>query len=235
MDTSPMPGVHLLGHLLQKRKDDKPLDLRLLEEYLKKAFTGPEPSVEDSPQGHSELLLEDRDSPDEAGLSQPWCPSPKPEDPKSHKSTTDMLELEDLIHLHSSEWSPMDKVAQYVARRFHKPLDKEIRAGLKTECPCLSLPGKVAFIHDLDPRMGTFLQKYMKDPNKGFNRSWYSWEDKHLDVSGPLTKILDLSEEAQTTGTHVFLETLKLDSTGSHISRQCQLCPLNQTTALLPP
>ncbi|KAJ1104808.1 hypothetical protein NDU88_002217 [Pleurodeles waltl] len=107
---------------------EKPADLGV-SESLKKVFTRLEPSVEDSPQGPLELPLvsDDGDSPDEVGPSRPWRPLPL-DDPKFQEPVTDMLEPEDLIHPRSSEWSPMDKVARYVASRLRKPLDKE---GLK--------------------------------------------------------------------------------------------------------
>ncbi|KAJ1088295.1 hypothetical protein NDU88_001453 [Pleurodeles waltl] len=45
----------------------------------------------------------------------------------------------------------------------------------------------------LDPSMATFLRKFAKDPKKGLDRAWRSCQDKLLDLSGPLMKILDLA------------------------------------------
>lgn len=48
----------------------------------------------------------------------------------------------------------------------------------------------------------------MKDPRRGIDRSWWSCQDKLLDVIGPLTKILDMAEEAKVTGSAISPEVL---------------------------
>lgn len=48
--------------------------------------------------------------------------------------------------------------------------------------------------------MATFLQKYIRDPKKGIDKSWKNCQDKLLDLTGPLTKILELAEEAKSLG-----------------------------------
>ncbi|KAJ1152015.1 hypothetical protein NDU88_004794 [Pleurodeles waltl] len=71
-------GVSLLKRSPQKRKDEKPADLGMFES-LKKAFTRPNPSLEDSPQGPIELPLlpDDGDPSAEARPSHPWRPLPQ--------------------------------------------------------------------------------------------------------------------------------------------------------------
>lgn len=51
--------------------------------------------------------------------------------------------------------------------------------------------------------MLTYLRKYSKDPKKGIDRAWRSCQDKMLDLSGPLTKILELAFRAKETGASV--------------------------------
>ncbi|KAJ1103503.1 hypothetical protein NDU88_000926 [Pleurodeles waltl] len=99
---------------------------------------------------------------------------------------------EDIIHPRSTEWVPVPEVANYVQDRLRKSFEKEVRNTLRSECPRPSLLGKVADTPELDPSMATFLRKFAKDPKKGLDRAWRGCQDKLLDVSGPLSKILDL-------------------------------------------
>lgn len=91
-------------------------------------------------------------------------------------------------------------MAKYAASRLRKPLDQEVRSRLRAECPRPSLAGKVAVTPEIDPRMATFLSKYIRDPKKGIDRSWRACQDKLLDITGPLVKIFDMAEDAKTSG-----------------------------------
>lgn len=119
-----------------------------------------------------------------------------------------MLVPEDLVHPRASVWTPGKKVVQFVAGRMMKPLEKEVRACLQAECPRPALAGKVAVTPEIDARMDTFLQKYIRDPKKGIDRSWKACQDKLLDSCGPLTKILDLAQEAKALGTTLSPESI---------------------------
>ncbi|KAJ1130328.1 hypothetical protein NDU88_008681 [Pleurodeles waltl] len=46
-----------------------------------------------------------------------------------------------------------------------------------------------------------FFKKLPKDPNKGLDRAWKGCQDKLLDLSGPITKILELAVQAKETDT----------------------------------
>ena len=46
----------------------------------------------------------------------------------------------------------------------------------------------------------SFLKKTSKDPSKGIDRALRACQDKLLDVSGPLAKILELSFDALDMG-----------------------------------
>lgn len=56
--------------------------------------------------------------------------------------------------------------------------------------------------------MSAFLQKFIRDPKKGIDRSWRACQDKLLDALGPITKILDMAEEAKESGSIISPETL---------------------------
>ncbi|KAJ1195307.1 hypothetical protein NDU88_004588 [Pleurodeles waltl] len=75
----------------------------------------------------------------------------------------------------------------------------------------LSVPallGKVADTPELDPNMASFLRKFAKDPKKGLDRAWKGCQDKLLDLSGPLTKILDLAVESKESETPLDTEAI---------------------------
>lgn len=111
-----------------------------------------------------------------------------------------MLDPKLIMHPRSSEWTPSAEVASYVAGRVRTPLSKEARSRLRSECPHPSLDGKVALTPELDPRMATFLAKFIKDPKKGIDRSWRACQDMLLDALAPLTMLLDMAQDAKTSG-----------------------------------
>ncbi|KAJ1139051.1 hypothetical protein NDU88_005428 [Pleurodeles waltl] len=47
--------------------------------------------------------------------------------------------------------------------------------------------------------MAKFLRKFAKDPKKGLDHAWRGCQDKLLDLSGPLMKILDLAIQCKET------------------------------------
>ncbi|XP_078531608.1 uncharacterized protein LOC144818244 isoform X2 [Lissotriton helveticus] len=120
----------------------------------------------------------------------------------------DMLDLDDIVHPRSAEWVPAEKAALYLASRLRKPLENEARSRLRAECPRPTLEGKVSIIPDIESKMATFLAKFIKEPKKGIDRSWRACQDKLLDITGPLAKILDMAEEARVSGSLIYPEVL---------------------------
>ncbi|KAJ1148937.1 hypothetical protein NDU88_001761 [Pleurodeles waltl] len=148
-------------------------------------------------------MVEDSDG-EEVETGRPWRPGPSiPESRDPGESDSDMFEPEGIYHPRSSEWHPDPKVADYVASKLRQPLDKEIRARLRVECPRPTLPDRVASTPDIDPKMCTFFGKYVKDPKKGIDRSWRACQHKLLDIVGPLTQIIQLAEQAKMSNTHL--------------------------------
>lgn len=179
---------------------------RLRTAFLAKAPRLEQEALPETPEEQPFLFEGDDDSEedsldDQAGPSTNWYPSNAGPEPSSQpEELSDMLVPEDLVHPRSSAWVPSHKVSAFMARRLRKPLEKEVRACLRAECPRPVLPGKVATTPEVDQKMATFLQKYIRDPKKGIDRSWKNCQDKLLDLTGPLTKILELAEEAKSTG-----------------------------------
>ncbi|KAJ1149107.1 hypothetical protein NDU88_001925 [Pleurodeles waltl] len=103
-----------------------------------------------------------------------------------------LFDPENIIHPRSTEWVPCVEVAHYVQDRLRRGFDKDVRSTLRSECPRPSLLGKVADTPKLDPSVATFLKKFTKDPKKGLDHAWRGCQDKMLDLSGPITKILEL-------------------------------------------
>ncbi|XP_078506931.1 uncharacterized protein LOC144767311 [Lissotriton helveticus] len=107
---------------------------------------------------------------------------------------------QNVIHPRSTEWVPCVEVAHYVQTNLRQSFESQVRATLRSECPRPSLLGKVADTPELDPNMATFMRKFSKDPKKGLDRAWKGCKNKLLDVSGPLTKILDTAVTAKDKG-----------------------------------
>ncbi|KAJ1196049.1 hypothetical protein NDU88_005309 [Pleurodeles waltl] len=147
--------------------------------------------------------------------NRPWHqsdPSAPPQEETKAGATpqtdTDMLDPDDLTHLHVVEWAPDPKVASFVTGHLRKPQDKGVHNHLKAECPCPSLEGRVALTPEIDVEMANFLGKFRKDPKKGMDRSWGTCQDKLLDVVGPEVKILDMAEDAKSFGSLISPEAL---------------------------
>ncbi|KAJ1133154.1 hypothetical protein NDU88_011451 [Pleurodeles waltl] len=123
---------------------------------------------------------------------------------------------EEIVHPRSSSWVPPPEVAEYLQKHIRAGFDKDVRARLRAECPSPELEVKVTDTPDVDPTMVTFLKKWAKDPKKGLDRACRSCQDKLLDLSGPLAKILEMAyvaKESQHRG-----RTAPLDSAGLGVS-----------------
>ncbi|KAJ1201330.1 hypothetical protein NDU88_005143 [Pleurodeles waltl] len=107
------------------------------------------------------------------------------------------LELEDIVHPRSSLWLPPPEVADYVEAHIRSQSRTNILIEAVSECPRPDLPSKVTDIPELDPTLVTFLKKSTKDPKKGIDHAWRRCQDKLLDISGPLPKILELAFQAK--------------------------------------
>ncbi|XP_056378398.1 uncharacterized protein LOC130274287 [Hyla sarda] len=112
-------------------------------------------------------------------------------------------------HPRSGEWLPNSLVAQFMAIRINKALDRSTRNKMKAECPRPSLPHCSAITPELDPILNKFLMKTGKNPKKGIDRSFKSCQDKLLDLLGPLSKILDLVEESASSSKPIDIDVLR--------------------------
>ncbi|XP_056374397.1 uncharacterized protein LOC130272573 [Hyla sarda] len=114
-----------------------------------------------------------------------------------------------LKHPRSGEWEPQPQVSQFLNLWVRKPIDKATRNRLRAECPRPSIPNKLSITPEIDPPLVKYLNNTGKNPKKGVDRSFRTIQDRFLDLLGPLAKILDLTEEANTSGNPVNLEVLK--------------------------
>ncbi|XP_044134250.1 uncharacterized protein LOC122936383 [Bufo gargarizans] len=113
-----------------------------------------------------------------------------------------------LHHPRSSEWLPATHVTQYLEARIRTPLSKEARSKLRAECPRPLIPNKICETPTVDPKVVQFLAKTGFNPRKGLDSALKACQDKLLDMTGPLAKILDLAETARVAGTQVDPEDL---------------------------
>ncbi|XP_056389773.1 uncharacterized protein LOC130283973 [Hyla sarda] len=104
-----------------------------------------------------------------------------------------------ISHPRSGEWSPLPHVTQYVELWARKSLDRASRNKLRAECPRPFIPNKVVATPEVDPILMKYLMKSGKFPKKGIERSFKTIQERILDLMGPLTKILNLSEQAAST------------------------------------
>ncbi|KAJ1148326.1 hypothetical protein NDU88_001163 [Pleurodeles waltl] len=149
---------------------------------------------EDSLGSVRETLQEDLG--DRSGLSKrKKTETAKAPPPKAPRVLT--FSPEEIIHPRSSSWASPPDVAEYLQNHFRAGFDKDMRARLRAECPRPDLEGKVTDTPDIDPTMVIFLKKWAKDPKKGLDRAWRLCQDKVLDLSGPLAKILEMAYVAK--------------------------------------
>ncbi|XP_040204919.1 uncharacterized protein LOC120936540 [Rana temporaria] len=114
-----------------------------------------------------------------------------------------------ISHPRSGEWTPLPEVNQYIELWARKSLDRVSRNKLRAECPRPLIPNKVVATPEIDPILTKYLMKSGKFQRKGVERSFRSIQDRVLDMMGPLTKILNLSEQAAASGQPVDLQQLR--------------------------
>ncbi|KAJ1130623.1 hypothetical protein NDU88_008974 [Pleurodeles waltl] len=78
---------------------------------------------------------------------------------------------EEIIHPHSSSWTPPPEVAEYLQNHIRAGFDKDVRARLRAECPHPDLEGKITDTSEIHPTMVTFVKKWDKDPKKGLDQA----------------------------------------------------------------
>ncbi|XP_078496600.1 uncharacterized protein LOC144752592 [Lissotriton helveticus] len=130
----------------------------------------------------------------------------------THKSKPKQKEFDpaSIRHPNSTKWFPIDHVGEFFSARLRLPLDKSVRAKLKSECPKPSLPSHTTSTPSIDQPLITFFSKFGKDPRKGVDKAWSSCQDKLLDVVGPLARIFDLAESARLDGSDLNPEDISL-------------------------
>ncbi|XP_078541642.1 uncharacterized protein LOC144827071 [Lissotriton helveticus] len=144
---------------------------------------------------------EDESSEDMSDVGRSWRPKSNiSECGDSELVSSDMFDPNTIYRPRSSEWTPEKSTAHYVAAKLRQPLSQDVRLRLRSECPRPNLPNRVAATPEIDPKLCTFFAKYIKEPKKGIDRSWKACQDKLLDVVGPLTKIIELSQRSKETG-----------------------------------
>ncbi|KAJ1099556.1 hypothetical protein NDU88_004656 [Pleurodeles waltl] len=118
--------------------------------------------------------------------------------PRKHKKKSHhTFEPEDSVHRRSSLWMPPPEVTDYVESHIIHGFDKDVRSRLRSECPRPDFATKVTETPELDPTLVAFWKNSSKDPKKGKERACRGCQDKLLDVSGPLTKILEVGFQAK--------------------------------------
>ncbi|XP_078516741.1 uncharacterized protein LOC144781653 [Lissotriton helveticus] len=112
-------------------------------------------------------------------------------------------------HPLSPEWSPAPHVAEYVQMWLRKQIPKDVRLRLRSECPRPSLANKIALTPELDAKIIAFVAKGGRDPKKGLDKGLKMCQDRLLDLTGPLTKIFDMAEEAYVDKKDLDIEELR--------------------------
>ncbi|XP_053311880.1 uncharacterized protein LOC128473653 [Spea bombifrons] len=132
----------------------------------------------------------------------PLIPSNAPDQPfeVTDDLGTPLFDPRALRHPRSSEWTPSSHIAEFLRFWMRRPLDKEVRQRLRSECPRPTVRDKVLNTPEFDPTFVTFLTKTGKDPRKGIELGLRSAQDKLLDVSGPLTQVFQMADEAIVDG-----------------------------------
>ncbi|KAM8945686.1 uncharacterized protein RCH25_049004 [Pelodytes ibericus] len=146
--------------------------------------------------------------PEEGTSSEPlqaMSDSTVPIDPKGEP----LFSPEDLQHPRSLEWAPTAHIAEYIASRVRKPLDRATRNQLRAECPRPTVANTVCVTPEVDPKIAQFLGKTGWKTRKGLDFSLKNCQDKILDVLGPITKIFELVEAAIVEGTSVNPDCLR--------------------------
>ncbi|XP_056402101.1 uncharacterized protein LOC130295417 isoform X2 [Hyla sarda] len=116
---------------------------------------------------------------------------------------------EAITHPRSGDWAPLPQVADYIEFWTRRSLDRANRNKLRAECPRPYVARKVASTPEIDPVLVKYLTRSGKYAKKGIERSFKVIQDRILDLLGPLTKILNLSEQAASTAQPVDLIQLR--------------------------
>ncbi|KAJ1139666.1 hypothetical protein NDU88_006033 [Pleurodeles waltl] len=166
------------------------------------------PDVFPPPSGSRKELSQSADSHSDSEFSEPKQAGKRkahhiPEEEMTQRNV--LFDPENINNPRSTEWVPCVEVWK---DRLGRSFDKDVRSILRLECPHPSLLGKVANTLELVPSVATFLKKFTKDPKEGLDRAWKGCQDKMLDLSGPITKILELAVQAKESGTPLELEAV---------------------------
>ncbi|XP_078533864.1 uncharacterized protein LOC144820087 [Lissotriton helveticus] len=121
-----------------------------------------------------------------------------------------MFDPSSIRHPNSTEWFPAPHLGDYISSKLRLPLDKSVRAKLKSECPKPSLPCHITVTPSIDQPLLTFFSKIGKDPRKGVDKAWSTCQDKLLNVVGPLARVLDMAETARLEGSDLNPEEISL-------------------------
>ncbi|XP_078541434.1 uncharacterized protein LOC144826820 [Lissotriton helveticus] len=131
-------------------------------------------------------------------------------DPVLDSEGQPMFDPSSIRHPNSTEWFPTPHVGEYISSKLRLPLDKSVRAKLKSECPKPSLPCHVTVTPSIDQPLLTFFSKFGKDPRRGVDKAWSTCQDKLLDVVGPLARVLDMAETTRLEGSDLDPEEISL-------------------------
>ncbi|XP_063297779.1 probable cation-transporting ATPase 13A4 [Pelobates fuscus] len=107
-----------------------------------------------------------------------------------------MFNPRNIRHLRSGDWSPPEHLSRFMHLWLRKPLEKEVRSRLRSECPRPSLPDKVAQTPEFDKVMTTFMMRSGRDPRRGVEKGLWGAQDNLLDSVGPLARIMYLADDA---------------------------------------
>ncbi|KAJ1184286.1 hypothetical protein NDU88_001094 [Pleurodeles waltl] len=143
---------------------------------------------------------------------------PKPSGKRKQKSRTIeednqtqptlSFDPESIIHPRSTEWVLCIEVAHYVQDKLCKRFYQDVCSTLRFECPHPSLLAKVVDKPESDLNLVTFIKKFTKDPKKDLDRAWKGCQDKLLDISGPIMKILELAVQVEESSAPLNLDTI---------------------------
>ncbi|XP_063297781.1 uncharacterized protein LOC134586215 [Pelobates fuscus] len=122
---------------------------------------------------------------------------------------TAMFDPRTIRHPRSTEWGLPDHLAQFIHFWLRKPMDKEVRARLRAECPRPTLPDKIAVTPEFDSTVSLFMSRAGRDPRKGIEKGLRESQDKLLDILGPLAKMLYLADLALSQGTTLDAHTIR--------------------------
>ncbi|KAM4723072.1 uncharacterized protein WCC33_009289 [Rhinophrynus dorsalis] len=135
---------------------------------------------------------------------QPNPPPPTAEDSEDYDASEfQTSQTHSLCRVDSSPHLP-----QFLHSWLRQPLDKEVRAHLRSECPRPVILDKLALTPEFDPTMCTFMAKSGRDPRMSLEKGLKSAQDKLLDVTGPMAQILYLANSALSSDSILDVHTI---------------------------